>query len=133
MPPFRRLSARLVAVLYTGGSFAHLARLAVDFSWRDMPFFIDWVVVGLGGAGCAGYVRHFREIAYRGAWEKAVHWLMVAHLAVSVVFHLWALAAGSHRMFRVFAYEYSFFALAFFSFFAWRAWTLRFRYAEPAG
>lgn len=123
---FRDVSTHLVAVLYTGGTIAHIARLTIGFSWRDMPFFIDWLVVAFAGAGCVGYVLYLREIAWRGAWEKVVHGLMVAHLAISVVFHAWALVAGSHRMFQVFSHEYSYFALAFFAFFAWRAWTLRF-------
>lgn len=36
---FRHLGAHLVAVVCAGVSFAHVARLIFEFSWRDMPLF----------------------------------------------------------------------------------------------
>jgi len=67
------------------------------------------------------------EVLYRGWWEKATHWLIVVHLSVSVVVHVWILAVRSHEVLSVFSYGYSYAALAYFAFFAWRSWTMRLR------
>lgn len=119
------IALRIVAVIYTGGTVAHLLRLALDFTWRDMPFFVDWLLVVLGPVGVAGLVASRERIRYRGAWERATHWLIVAHLSVSVAVHVWILAVGSHRVLAPFPYGYSYFALVYFAFFAWRSWTVR--------
>ena len=123
----RAVSPRIVAVIYTGGTIAHFFRLAVGFTWRDMPFFVDWVLVVLGPIGVVGLVWLKDEVLYRGWWEKATHWLIVVHLSVSVVVHVWILAVRSHEVLSVFSYGYSYAALAYFAFFAWRSWTMRLR------
>ncbi len=46
---------------------------------------------------------------------------------MSVVVHLWILVTGSHRVLAVFPRGYSYFALLFFGFFAWRSWTIELR------
>lgn len=56
-------------MIYTGGTIAHLFRLAVGFTWRDMPFFVDWVLVVLGPIGVVGLIRLKDEIVYRGRGE----------------------------------------------------------------
>jgi hypothetical protein len=57
----------------------------------------------------------------------ATHWLIAVHLSVSVAVHLWILVVGSHEVLSVFPHGYSYLALAYFGFFAWRSWTLRLR------
>ncbi len=121
----RRSFGPLVAVVYTGSTLAHVVRLVVRFSFEDMPFFPDWGVVLLGTPGVIGLVAYAREVDYRGAWEKIVHWLTVVHLGVSVLLHAWILLVRSHEMLSVFSLEYSYFALGYFGFFAWRSWTMR--------
>ncbi len=121
----RPLELRIVALIYTGGTVAHLLRLMVGFTWRDMPFWVDWALVVAGPIGLWGLLRHARAIVWRGRWERWVHWLIVAHLGASVLVHLWILAAGTHRPLAVFPAGYSYFALVYFALFAWRSWTLR--------
>jgi hypothetical protein len=123
----RKASPKIVALIYTGGTVAHLFRLAVGFTWRDMPFFIDWILVVLGPIGIVGLVCLKNEVLYRGWWERATHWLIVAHLSISVLVHVWILAVRSHEVLSVFPYGYSYAALAYFAFFAWRSWTMRLR------
>ena len=113
-------------MLYTGGFLVHIVKLIVRFSWRDMPFFVDWVIIVLGAIGVFAYMHYFRSIEYRGTWEIVVHWVMVGHISISIILHGWALAIGSHRIFGIFPYGYSYFALGYFGFFAWRAWSIRF-------
>jgi hypothetical protein len=125
----RTVSPKIVALIYTGGTVAHLFRLAVGFTWRDMPFLVDWILVILGPIGVVGLVWLKDEVLYRGWWERSTHWLIVVHLSVSVVVHIWILAARSHEVLRVFPYSYSYLALAYFAFFAWRSWTMRLRSA----
>ncbi len=125
LPRWVRLGLRGTAVLYTGGAVAHALKLLFDFSWLDMPWAVDWAVVVLGGLGAAALARATGRVAFRGGWERAVHYLIVAHLTLSVLAHLHALATGSHVFFAGFPRSYSAFALAYFGLFAWRSWTLR--------
>ncbi len=113
------------AALYTGGSVAQLLKLIYDFPWQEMPYVIDWIIVILGSVGAATLTVQTQRIDYRGWWEKPVHFLIIAHLTVSVLLHLWAIYIQSHDVFAVFPFEYSYFAIVYFVFFAWRSWTVR--------
>lgn len=128
----RRTFSRLVAIVYTGGTLAHAVRLVVRFGFDEMPFFPDWGVVLLGTPGAIGLYLFRDEIEYRGGWERLVHWLIFAHLSVSVLVHVWILAVRSHEMLAVFSLEYSYFALLYFALFAWRSWTLRLKPLTPS-
>lgn len=125
-----KLGLHAVAVLYTGGSIAQLLKLMVDFPWQAMPFIIDWVIVGLGCVGAASLAAQTSHVAYRGVWEKPVHFLIIAHLLVSVALHLWTLVVASHDLYSVFPYSYSYFGLLYFVFFAWRSWTIKLKPAS---
>lgn len=114
-----------IAVLYSGGSVAQLLKLIYDFPWQEMPFVIDWLIVILGTIGVATLTMQTRHIDYRGRWERPVHFLIIAHLGVSVVLHLWTIYIQNHDVYSAFPLEYSFFALAYFVFFAWRSWKIR--------
>ena len=114
-----------VAVLYSGGSVAQLLKLIYDFPWQEMPFIIDWVIVVLGTIGVITLVIETYNIEYRGWWEKPVHFLIIAHLGVSVVLHTWTIYVSNHDLYAAFPIEYSYFALVYFAFFAWRSWTVK--------
>ncbi|NNG15126.1 MAG: hypothetical protein HKM89_01510 [Gemmatimonadales bacterium] len=117
--------AKAVAVIYTAGTVAHLLRLIYRFTWQEMPYFPDGILSILGTIGVAGLVLFAREVDYRGAWERVTHWLIVAHLGVSVVVHMWILVVHSHELLAPFSFSYSYFAAVYFAFFAWRSWTMR--------
>lgn len=120
-----RIGLHAVAVLYTGGSVAQFLKLVYDFPWQEMPFIIDWLIVILGSVGATTLVMQTRYIAYRGWWEKPVHFLIIAHLGTSVILHLWTIYVQNHDLYAAFPRAYSYFALAYFLFFAWRSWTIR--------
>ncbi len=121
----RAHSGRLVAVVYTAGTIAHIVRLALRFSFDQMPFFPDWGVVLLGTPGVIGLLLYADEVDYRGRWERVLHWLIVAHLFISVCLHVWILVEQTHEMLAVFSLGYSYFAVAYFGLFAWRSWTMK--------
>ncbi|MFQ6005093.1 MAG: hypothetical protein ACE5OQ_06255 [Woeseia sp.] len=120
-----RMGLHSVATLYTGGSIAHILRLVYDLPLQEMPYIIDWIIVILGSLGAAILIGQTRRIEYRGKWEKPVHFLIILHLLVSVGLHLWAIYLQRHDVFGIFSYKYSYFALAYFVFFAWRSWTVK--------
>ena len=122
---YRRTFGRAVAVVYTGGTVAQGLKLILAFGWEYMPFWVDWALIVLGTYGGLGLILFARHIAWRGAWEQVVHWLIVGHLLISVGVHAWTLVIGSHQFYTVFPYEYSYFAVAYFGFFAWRSWTMK--------
>lgn len=128
-----RFGLHAVAVLYTGGSVAQLLKLVYDFPWQDMPYIIDWLIVILGTIGVTTLTNQTRNIDYRGWWEKPVHFLIIAHLGVSVALHLWTIYVQSHDVYAAFPLEYSYFALVYFVFFAWRSWTVRLLIYGTAG
>ena len=119
-----------VAVLYTGGTVAQLLKLLYDFPWQEMPFIIDWLIVILGTIGVLALATQTRHIDYRGRWERPIHFLIIAHLTVSVILHLWTIYVQNHDLYIAFPLEYSYFALAYFAFFAWRSWTIRLAICE---
>ncbi len=119
-----RLGLHAAAALYTGGTIAQLLKLIYDFSWHEMPYVIDWIIVILGSIGAMTLAIQTGRIQYRGSWEKPVHFLIIAHLGISVAIHLWAIYIQSHDVFAAFPFEYSYFAIVYFAFFAWRSWTL---------
>ena len=123
----------LVAVIYTAGTIAQVLRLVVRFEWQDRPYAPDWGLVLLGPPALAGLVLFAKEVRYRGAWERVVHWLIVIHLFLSVCLHVWILTAHTHEMLAVLPYEYSYFGVAYFAFFAWRSWTMELNPVERVG
>ncbi len=116
---------KVVAMIYTGGTVAHVLRLIFRPDLTDMPFWVDWVLVILGPIGAAGIFVYATNVRYRGRWEHITHWLIFVHLSISVVFHAWIIAVQSHDAVSVFPYSYSCFAALYFAFFAWRSWTIR--------
>lgn len=114
-----------VAAVYTGGTVAQLLKLVYDFPWREMPFIIDWLIVILGTIGIAALITQTRRIDFRGWWEKPIHFIIIAHLGVSVVLHIWTIYVQNHDLYSAFPLEYSYFALVYFAFFAWRSWTVK--------
>ena len=113
------------AALYTGGSVAKLLRLIYDFPLQELPYVVAWIIVILGSIGATTLTAQTLNIVYRGWWEKPVHFLIIAHLSISIALHLWAIYFHSHDVFLVFPIEYSYFAIVYFVFFAWRSWTIR--------
>lgn len=120
-----KLGFHAAAVLYTGGSVAQLLKLIYDFPWQEMPFIIDWIIVFLGTIGAATLAIQTPHIDYRSWWEKPVHFLIIIHLGISVVLHLWTIYIQNHDLYAAFPHGYSYFALAYFIGFAWRSWTVR--------
>ena len=114
-------------MVYTAGTVVHILRLIFRFGLTNMPFEIDWVVVSLGPIGVIGLIVFSKHVCYRGRWEPITHWLIIIHLFISVVLHVWILATRSHQALSIFAYNYSYFATVYFAFFAWRSWTIRFK------
>jgi len=121
-----------VAALYSGGTVAQLLKLLYDFPWQKMPFIIDWLIVILGTIGIVALATQTRHVDFRGWWERPIHFLIIAHLGVSVVLHLWTNYVQNHDLYAAFPSEYSYFALAYFAFFAWRSWTIKVRNNEAA-
>ncbi len=124
-PHFRTTFAHVVAAIYTAGTVFHVVRVIIRLGIEDMPFLPDWILVVLGSYGAAGLIRFHGQVDYRGRWELVTHWLIVAHLSVSVALHAWILLVQSHAVLSVFSIEYSYFGAAYFGFFAWRSWTMR--------
>ncbi len=93
---------------------------------------IDWAIVFLGSIGAVTLAVLTTRIVYRGSWERAVHFIIIVHLAVSVAVHAWAIFVQNHELFEVFPIEYSYFALLYFVFFAWRSWTIRLKNGRVA-
>ncbi len=118
---------KVVALIYTGGTVAHILRLVFRPDLTDMAFWVDWVLVILGPIGVIGLVVFSKHLHYRGRWEHITHWLIVVHLSISVIFHAWIIAVRSHDAVSVFGYTYSYFAALYFGFFAWCSWTIRFK------
>ncbi len=122
-----RVFPRVVALTYTGGTVVHILRLIFRFELKNMPFEVDWVIVTLGPIGVTGLTVFSKHMDYRGRWEHITHWLIVIHLFISVVVHAWILTVRSHDALSVFPYSYSYFAVLYFAYFAWRSWTMRFK------
>ena len=127
-----KLGLHTTAVLYTGGSIGQLLRVITNFQLQNLPYIIDWAILILGSIGAVTLVSLTARIAYRGRWEKPVHFMIIIHLVVSVALHAWAILVQSHDVFGVFPVEYSYFALLYFVFFAWRSWTIMVRNDDVA-
>ena len=122
----RRVFPKVVALTYTGGTVVHIVRLIFRFDLKYMPFEVDWVIVTLGPIGVTGIIVFSKHVYYRGMWENITHWLIIIHLFISVVVHVWILAVRSHQALSIFGYSYSYFAAAYFGYFAWLSWSMRF-------
>lgn len=120
-----KIGLHAVAVLYTGGTVAQLLKLVYAFPWQDMPFVIDWLIVILGTIGVISLTTQTRYIDYRGRWEKPLHFLIMTHLGISVILHLWTIYVQNHDVYAVFPLWYSYFALFYFALFSWRSWTIK--------
>ncbi len=119
--------SHVVAAIYTAGAVFHVVRVVIRLDLQDMPYFPDVMIVVLGSWAVVGMLLFAREIEYRGRWEHVVHWLIVAHLGLSVLLHAWILIVRSHAAVAVFSISYSYFGALYFGLFAWRSWTMRLR------
>ena len=127
-----KLGLHTTAVLYTGGSIGQMLRVITNFQLQNLPYIIDWAILILGSIGTVTLVSITTRIAYRGRWEKPVHFMIIIHLVLSIALHAWAILVHSHDVFGVFPVEYSYFALLYFVFFAWRSWTIKVRNDDVA-
>ena len=73
---YRMTFWKVVAIIYTAGTVAHVLRLAARFELEDMPFFPDWGLAILGPYAVTGLVVFSGQVEYRGNWEQITHWLI---------------------------------------------------------
>ena len=129
-PQIAKLGLHATAALYIGGSIAQFLR--INFPLQEIPYVIDWAIVILGSIGAVTLACLTTRIAYRGRWERPVHFIIIIHLTLSVVLHFWAIIVHSHDVFGIFPISYSYFAFLYFLFFSWRSWTIKVRNNDVA-
>lgn len=104
-----------VAILpYIGGTIVHLLRLIYRLPLVEMPFWMHWVIVLLGGYASVGFVFFIRQIKFRGIFDKILYGLVIFHLGGSVIMHAYSLVVQNNNWMGVFSVEYSYFALLYF-------------------
>ena len=120
---YRSSFSRLTAILYTAGALLHFSRVVSGFSPTDIPFFVDWVVALAALYGGVGFLLFFGELGPPSRWRRVVSGIMVFHLLVSTVLHVYILVTGSHSVLGVFPVAYSAGSIFGFLGFAWVAST----------
>ena len=105
---------RVSLLPYIGGTIAHILRLIYNLPIEQMPWFVDWFIIIIGGYGALGLILFIKKIPFKNAWDKIAYGLLVTHLTGSVILHSYMLLKGSHKALTVFSYNYSFFALLYF-------------------
>jgi hypothetical protein len=120
------------ALLYTGGALFHFIRVLTGFSPTDIPLFIDWVIAIAALYGGFGFLFYFRAFSNSKSWRRVVVGIMVFHLLMSAVVHVYIIVTQSHVVLSIFPVTYS--AAAFFAFlgFAWVAATSRLPVVAPS-
>lgn len=105
---------RVSLLPYIGGTIAHILRLIYNLPIGQMPWFIDWFIILIGGYGGLGLILFAKKIPFKNIGDKIAYGLLIFHLNGSVIFHAYMLLTKNHDPLSVFSFNYSFFALAYF-------------------
>jgi len=106
--------ARFALLPYIGGTVIHILRLIYNFSYEEIPFEADWLVVVVGGYAGLGLIIYANKIPFKNLLDKIIYGLLIFHLDGSVILHAYMLWTRSHEIFNIFPYWYSFIAVAYF-------------------
>ncbi len=109
-----RTFAKVALLPYIGGTVVHTLRLIYKFPIVEMPFWIHWAIVLLGGYASLGFVFHVSKIKFHGIIDKVLYGLVIFHLGGSVIMHAYSLVVQNNNWMGVFSLEYSYFALLYF-------------------
>ena len=109
-----RTFAKVALLRYIGGTVVHTLRLIYKFPIVEMPFWIHWAIVLLGGYASLGFVFHVSKIKFHGIIDKVLYGLVIFHLGGSVIMHAYSLVVQNNNWMCVFSLEYSYFALLYF-------------------
>ena len=113
-PFYYRTFAKVAVIPYVGGTVAHTLRLIYKFPIIEMPSWIHWVIVLVGGYVVTGFVLFAHKIEFRSIIDKVLYGLVICHLGASVVLHLYSIIMRSNDWLGVFPMEFSYFALLYF-------------------
>jgi len=106
--------ARLAMIPYIGGTVIHILRLIFNFSYEEIPFEVDWLIIIIGGYAGLGLIIYAKRIPFKNIWDKIIYGLLIFHLDGSVILHTYILVTGSHDILKIFPYWYSFIAIGYF-------------------
>jgi hypothetical protein len=123
---------RLTAVLYACGALLHVLRVLKAFPVTAAPFFIDWLIAALALYGGLGFLLNFREFGGSTSWRRVITGIMVVHLLISAILHVYIIATRSHAVLGLFPVAYSVGAIFVFLGFASVAATSRLPAVEPS-
>ena len=99
---------------YIGGAVIHILRLIFNFSYEEIPFEVDWLIIIIGGYAGLGLIIYANRIPFKNIWDKIIYGLLIFHLDGSVILHIYILVTGSHDILKIFPYWYSFIAIGYF-------------------
>ncbi len=119
--------ARAAATIYCMGIIVLILSLVGILPITEMPNFIHYVIILFAGYSGIGFIVYRRKVRFKNILDKIVFGLIIFHLIVSVILHIYSIIANSNEWIRAFPAWYPNLAIVYFAAFAYYSFRLNFR------
>ena len=121
---------KVALIPYVGGAVLHVLRLIYDFPLSYIPYEVDYLVTFLAGYSGVGLIVFAKRIPFINMLDKILYGFVVFHLTGSAILHGYTIIVQNHDFFKIFSYNYSYFAVLYFVIFGVYCFLLRRRLEE---
>ena len=116
---FANTFARIGALTYGGGIIAHVLNLIGVLPVEQMPTGVHVVLIVLAGYAVTGLLYFRERLSLKNGWEKLFYALLVVHLGLSVLMHVYSVVTDSNTWITFFPSWYSLLAIGYFAVFGY--------------
>ncbi len=116
---FANTFARIGALTYGGGIIAHVLNLIGVLPVEQMPTGVHVVLIVLAGYAVTGLLYFRERLSLKNGWEKLFYALIVVHLGLSVLMHVYSVVTDSNTWITFFPSWYSLLSIGYFAVFGY--------------
>ena len=116
--------ARVATLIYCMGIIVLILSLVGILPITEMPKLVHYVIILFAGYGGIGFIVYGRNVRFKNILDKMVFGLIIFHLNVSVILHIYSIIANSNEWIRAFPVWYPNLAIVYFAAFAYYSFRL---------
>ena len=119
--------ARVATLIYCMGIIMLILSLIGILPITEMPNFVHYVIILFAGYGGIGFIVYSRKVKFKNIPDKIVFGLIIFHLNISAILHIYSIIANSNEWIGAFPEWYPYLAIVYFASFAYYSFRLNFR------